>query len=415
MANASSKSKGASPAAGVTLALPGAPAKKSPPKISKLYWRAIQWLLVALGVQTLTSLSPSSIETFYSQGLYLFVPRGLSHINRLVAFSVAEILLGLLVAWFLLLGGWAILRGFLGKGGVFRSMQQLVLQLVWVASVLFILFKLAWGFNYQRQPLMETLAPVPRYPLTQDLEAIGTRLVNGINENHAALQTSPASNPTLKPGEVAQILSQAVEASFQVNKLIGPAALGNYPLPKPLAASTLMSVLGVRAFYFPFTGEVSYNPAVPVAELPFAIARAKAYQRGYAREDEARFIAYLVCTSAPDPLVRYSGFLHTVEVLERLETSKVGSFRSQLAAGPQGDLKLLEDYWGATLHYYPSRMTEWLFNFHLRVNRDPRGIESLREDVPLIVAYSLPPLSSLPSDTPPAEDAPPADAISDAP
>ena len=412
MANASSKSKGAPPANWV---VPG-PAPKKAPKISKLYWRAIQWLLVALGVQTLTSLSPSSIETFYSQGLYLFVPRGAAYVNRLVPFSLAEIFLGLLVAWFLSLAGWSVLRGFLGKGGVFRAMQQLVLQLVWAASVLFILFKLAWGFNYQRQPLMETLAPVSRYPLTSDLEGIGTRLVNGINENYAALQTSPASNPTLKPGEVTQILSQAIEASFQVNKLIGPAALGNYPLPKPLASSALMSVLGVRAFYFPLSGEVSYNSAVPVAELPFAIARAKAYQRGYAREDEARFIAYLVCTTAADPLVRYSGFLHTVEVLEMLETSRVGSFRPQLAEGPRGDLTLLGDYWGATLHYYPSRLTEWLFDFHLRVNRDPRGIESLREDVPLIVAYSLSPLpSSSSTDTLPAEDAAPADATSDAP
>jgi hypothetical protein len=175
-------------------------------------------------------------------------------------------------------------------------------------------------------------------------------------------------------------------------------------------------VLGVRAFYFPLTGEVSYNPAVPVAELPFAIARAKAYQRGYAREDEASFIAYLVCTTAADPLVRYSGFLHTVEVLERLEASRAGSFRQQLAEGPQADLKLLEEYWGATLHYYPSRLTEWLFDFHLRVNRDPRGIASLREDVPLIVAYSLSPLSSSPSaGTPSVEDAPPPDATSDVP
>lgn len=391
MANASSKSKGASP---VPIALPGAAAKKAPPKISKLYWRAIQWLLVALGIQTLTSLSPSLIETFYSQGLYLFVPRGLAKLHRLASFSLAEIFLGLLVAWFLVLGIWSILQGFLGKGGVFRSIQQLVLQLVWVASVLFILFKVMWGFNYQRQPMMETLSSELRYPLTQDLEAIGTRIVNGINENHAALPSSPASNPRLAPADTVRILSQLIEASFQTTESIGPAALGEYPLPKPLAAESLMSLLGIRAFYFPFTGEVSYNPAVPIAELPFAIARAKAYQRGYAREDEARFVAFLVCTTASDPIVRYSGFLHAVEVLETLENSRIGSFRPQLAEGPRADLKLLEDYWGATLHYYPSRLTEMLFDFHLRVNRESRGIASQRQEVPLIVTSMLPSTAS---------------------
>jgi hypothetical protein len=390
MGNSSTTSKGAPPGGGG--GQPGGAPKKASPAIRKLYWRAIQWLLIALGIQTLTSLSPTLIENFYSQGLYLFVPRGLSFLHRPFSFSIAEIVLGLLVAWFLLFGAWGILRGLMGKGDGLRTFQRWILHFVWLASLLFVVFKILWGFNYQRQPMAETLSPAgQRYPLTVELEQIGTRLVNGLNDHYAAQQASPARNVSVAPNdrEVIRILSQSIEASFRSLTLIGPAAAGDFPLPKPLVSAPLLSIMGVRSFYFPLTGEVSYNPEIPLTEIPFVIARGKAYQRGYAREDEARFIAYLVCTTAPDPLVRYSGFLHAVEVLDVLSESRVGSFRQQLADGPLADLRLQEEFWGASLNHYPTRLADLLLDFHLRVNRDSRGIDSLRGDIPLILTYSL--------------------------
>ena len=38
-----------------------------------------------------------------------------------------------------------------------------------------------------------------------------------------------------------------------------------------------------------------------------------AHQRGIAREDEANFIAFLVCISSDDPYIRYSGYLEVYE------------------------------------------------------------------------------------------------------
>ena len=50
-----------------------------------------------------------------------------------------------------------------------------------------------------------------------------------------------------------------------------------------------------------------------------------AHQRGIAREDEANFIAFLVCMASDDPYIRYSGYL---EVYEYVASSLYSDDRS---------------------------------------------------------------------------------------
>ena len=76
-----------------------------------------------------------------------------------------------------------------------------------------------------------------------------------------------------------------------------------------------MSRLGLSGFYMPFTGEPNFNDAQPDFDLPYVIAHEKAHQRGFAREDEANFIAFLVCVNSTDPYLRYSGYLNALRVV----------------------------------------------------------------------------------------------------
>jgi len=47
--------------------------------------------------------------------------------------------------------------------------------------------------------------------------------------------------------------------------------------------------------------------------LPFTAAHEMAHQRGYSREDEANFIAFLVCAESDDSYIRYSGYMNLYE------------------------------------------------------------------------------------------------------
>ena len=82
---------------------------------------------------------------------------------------------------------------------------------------------------------------------------------------------------------------------------------------KPVMLSVPMSYTHITGVYSYFTGEANLNVNFPDYTIPFTAAHELAHQRGIAREDEANFIAYLVCISSDDAYIRYSGYLNLYE------------------------------------------------------------------------------------------------------
>ena len=82
---------------------------------------------------------------------------------------------------------------------------------------------------------------------------------------------------------------------------------------KPVLVSEVMSYMHITGVYSFFTGEANLNVGFPDYTLPYTAAHEMAHQRGIAREDEANFIAFLVCIGSEDPYIRYSGYLNVYE------------------------------------------------------------------------------------------------------
>lgn len=62
---------------------------------------------------------------------------------------------------------------------------------------------------------------------------------------------------------------------------------------KPSLFRSIMSATGIMGYYNPFTAEAQYNPKLPDSELAFTLLHEHAHQIGFAREEEASFVAYL--------------------------------------------------------------------------------------------------------------------------
>ena len=106
---------------------------------------------------------------------------------------------------------------------------------------------------------------------------------------------------------------------------------------KPVMLSEPMSYTHVTGVYTFFTGEANVNVCFPDYTLPFTAAHELAHQRGIAREDEANFIAYLVCTASEDVYLRYSGTLNLYEyVVSALARADRESYRASWNALPEG-------------------------------------------------------------------------------
>lgn len=74
-----------------------------------------------------------------------------------------------------------------------------------------------------------------------------------------------------------------------------------------------MSYTHITGVYSYYTGEANLNIQFPDYSLPYTAAHELAHQRGIAREDEANFVAFLVCMESDDPYIHYSAYTNMLE------------------------------------------------------------------------------------------------------
>lgn len=82
---------------------------------------------------------------------------------------------------------------------------------------------------------------------------------------------------------------------------------------KQIAVSKLMTYTHIAGVYTYYTGEANLNTNFPSYTLPYTAAHELSHQRGTAREDEANFLAFLVCMESDDEYIKYSGYLNLFE------------------------------------------------------------------------------------------------------
>lgn len=357
-------------------------------------WLApIALFATALALRYIAGLGPEAVEQYYSRAVYLHLGRALSVINRYFPFSLGEALIIILP----IAGLPFTLHIALGR--LRRGERQVeiflggVRALLWLAGGGFMLFLLLWGFNYHRPPLGAGLSFTSREPDTAELEMIARRLIGEANSNYDRARggrdwTERSISP-IDRNETIRLL----ESAFRQEPLLGESARGGFGPPKPVMLSRAMTLIGLSGLFSPFTGEPNYNAEQPDCDLPYTIAHEMAHQRGYAREDEANFIAFLVCRRAAHPYLRYSGYLRSLRVLAalrpRIAPERYGEIVSALGAGPLADAQASAGFWQRGRSPRLSRMAERTNDAYLQANRVQSGIRNYGEVTALIIAFYL--------------------------
>ena len=363
--------------------------------VSSSAWR--RWLMpltllaAAFVLQAVASRNPQLVERYYSRNLFPVITRVLSLLNNVVGFSVAELMIYVLAA---ALAGVVIFQTrqiFLRRRRITWLLRTDLLVLMWTSGSMTLLFLLVWGLNYQREPLGVKLGFAGRSASDQQLKTISEAIVNGVNSNYGELHAGESTEGS-SPGPLSRAqVYDLIETGYQHESIIGSAVGGGYGRPKPVYLSGIMSHLGLSGFYMPFTGEPNFNSAQPDFDLPFVTAHEKAHQRGFAREDEANFLAFVVCINSAHPYVRYSGYLNGLRVIGSFAYSDPDFYEAlyrRVGEGPRNDLQARAAFWA--LSEGPARaVAEKVNNSYLKANRIESGTRNYSEDVALIVGYYL--------------------------
>ncbi len=160
---------------------------------------------------------------------------------------------------------------------------------------------------------------------------------------------------------------------------------------KPIMLSEPMSYTHITGVYTFFTGEANINVNFPDYTIPYTAAHELAHQRGIAREDEANFVAFLVCMESDDPYIRYSAYLNVYEyVASALASADRDLYYDSYASLPAG-VHAEEDAYSEFFEKYRKNVaadvSQAVNNSYLISQGSPEGTKSYNLVVDLAVAY----------------------------
>lgn len=162
--------------------------------------------------------------------------------------------------------------------------------------------------------------------------------------------------------------------------------------PKPIALSNLMTYTHISGVYTFMTGESNINTNYPDFLIPYTMAHEMAHQRGIAREDEANFVAFLVCIGSDDAYIRYSGYANMLNYIfsaitgEDLQAS-ITFVSYTLPNEIRGELLAYSTFFDKYRESTASEVTGAINNTHLQLQGQKEGTKSYGLVVDLAVAY----------------------------
>ena len=346
----------------------------------KKYWPMLLFP-VGLVLSFAGSRYQAMVESVYSRAIYPNLSRVLALMTGWIPFSFAEVVGILLVA-----GSIAALLTTIFDHD-WKNLGRIILRLVSGAATLYLLFIILWGLNYNRMPFGQAAGLDTTNPTRTELVAVCEQLIDDTNALRTQVTESAAGTMLLPLG----LPSTFARTQLGYNQAARyyPTLAGRYGTPKGVMASKLMSYQGIGGIYMPFTGEANVNILMPHSSIPFTAAHEVAHQHGYAREDEANFIAYLTCTLHPDIGFQYSGSLHAMlyamQALYAQDPDTHATLSANISAAVKRDMQAERDFWKAH-EGIMERISNRMNDAYLKANRQPDGVASYGRMVDLLIA-----------------------------
>lgn len=265
----------------------------------------------------LLSRNTDGFAQWYAVNLYPIISSAIGRTFSVWDFSFFEagILITLVLAVILALIGFIL---FLIRNASRKVFFSVCLRLlICVMAGLILIYSVTCAVNYQRDGI-GTVLKLPTEDISKDkLEKLSIILADDLTK----LTNDPDWDySNLSANDSSYIEEEAVNAMQQLGKG-EPSLAGYYPKPKPVYFSEWLSKLGIEGIFSPFTMEANYNNKMTSFLIPYTICHELAHLKGYMKEDDAGFIAFLACIDSPSKVFQYSGIFHAlIFTLDALKT-----------------------------------------------------------------------------------------------
>lgn len=340
------------------------------------------WLLIRAAKN-----APEAVETFYSEKLYPVIRDAVSTATRQLPFSVAEFSLYFVAVLISVLAVKRLIKLILLKKEAFIRFLSFVISLIIAASYTVFAFYAMWGLNYYRTPIAKRFDLPERKYTAEELYEVCTDLAEKAKALREEVRVDTGGVFCGSFDEMKKSVAEAY-ARFGAAR---PSFKANVPEVKSVMASEYLSRCGISGIYIFLTEEANVNTNEPFLYLPFSAAHETGHFIGYAREEEASFLAFLVCREAQDPAVAYSGYMHALvncgNALAAADAELYAELRAYYSAGMNADLADYSAYYNKYFGTKTWEKSNELNDSYLKINSQEKGVLSYNEDVSLILRF----------------------------
>lgn len=325
---------------------------------------------------------------WYATHIYKTVSLGFDWASSLLPFSLAEVLLLLFALWAVIYIVKAVIQLIRAKGKRLRVLWRAVINPVLLGSILLFVFVANAGVNYYRMPFEQAIGLEVTKSSVQELKALCYTLAEDATQLRTQLQED--ENGIMRLSQSDSATAQRAKEAYDKMQERYPTLTAGYGPTKQLWLSQYLSYTKITGFFFPFTVEANVNNDVPDYSIPSTMCHELSHVRGYMREEEANFIAYLVCMSSGDQELMYSGtmlaFVHAGNALSGVSRADYTDVFRTLGEGVQRDIKANSEYW-AQFEGPVAQAASTMNDTYLKANGQQDGVKSYGKVTDLLLSY----------------------------
>lgn len=349
------------------------------------------WSWVFFGIAALAlllwivAMMSEGFANLFNRTVGAFFRMILAHVTSWIPFSLAEIIVYTVPLFVIVVG----VIGYRRHCDTWRATGLYICALVSAFSLLFSLFVFSFGTGYHTTSLDERLDVQAVEVNKESLMDTAQKLVAELDVLCEQVEYG-ADGFSVMPYDLAEMNARLLAAYEPISAKYPFIQSLNSRL-KPVLASKAMSYTHITGVYSYFTGEANLNVHFPDYTLPFTAAHELAHQRGIARENEANFVAFLVCSGAEDVYIRYCAYLNMLEyVMNALYMTDIEAYRvllESLDTRVLEELRAYSDFFDTFRDSVASDISDAVNDTYLKLNGNEAGTASYGLVVELAVAY----------------------------
>lgn len=192
--------------------------------------------------------------------------------------------------------------------------HQSLLRILMIINAFYFIYQIFWGMLYFQTPIIKKLTS-QKEPDIEKAKKLAIIYLEKCKATRQAVHEDRngifiITNLTFIQKE---ILHQQAKLPSYISGKKAPQILDI----KPSLFKNVMNFTGILGYYNPFTAEAQYNSELPHTFIPFTTAHESSHQLGFAREQEANFVGYLIGAHSNNLELRYSTEFFTLKSLLR--------------------------------------------------------------------------------------------------